>query len=70
MGEELLALVVPLDPASPPAPEALVAWCRARLAHYKCPRSVRYVDSVGRTAMGKVNKRSLRAAYGEQEAAR
>ncbi len=65
MGEEVKALVVPADPAAPPSPEELIAFCRARLAGYKCPRTVDIVESVGRTAMGKVNKRQLRAPYWE-----
>ena len=63
MGEEVKALVVPIDPADPPSADELIAWCRERLAGYKCPRSVDIVDSVGRNAMGKVNKRELRKAY-------
>jgi acyl-CoA synthetase (AMP-forming)/AMP-acid ligase II len=63
MGEEVRALVVPADPAAPPTPAELIAWCRERLAGYKCPRSVEIVETIGRTAMGKVNKRELRAQY-------
>ena len=63
MGEELKALVVPEDPANPPDAAELIAWCRARLSHYKCPRSVDIVESVGRNTMGKINKRALRAPY-------
>ena len=63
MGEELKALVVPRDPSSPPASADLIAYCRQRLTHYKCPRSVDIVETVGRNAMGKVNKRALRAPY-------
>ncbi len=66
MGEELKALVVPRDPANPPLESELLAFCRERLTHYKCPRSVDIVDSVGRTTMAKVNKRALRAKYWEQ----
>jgi acyl-CoA synthetase (AMP-forming)/AMP-acid ligase II len=65
MGEELKALVVPRDPAHPPAEAELIRWCRERLTHYKCPRSVDIVESVGRNTMGKVNKRKLRAPYWE-----
>jgi len=65
MGEEVKALVVPADPADPPSADELVAYCRERLASYKCPRSVEVVDTVGRTAMGKVNKRELRRPYWE-----
>jgi long-chain acyl-CoA synthetase len=63
MGEEVKALVVPRDPANPPDPAALIAFCRERLSGYKCPRTVDIVDSVGRTTMGKINKRTLRAPY-------
>ena len=38
MGEQLLALVVPVDTSAPPPAEELIAFCRQRLAHYKCPR--------------------------------
>jgi len=65
MGEEVKALVVPVDAAAPPTAGELIAWCREQLASYKCPRSVDIVDSVGRNAMGKVNKRALRKAYWE-----
>jgi acyl-CoA synthetase (AMP-forming)/AMP-acid ligase II len=66
MGEELKGLVIPADPASPPSPEELVAFCRERLSHYKCPRTIELVDDLGRTTMGKINKRKLRAPYWEQ----
>jgi acyl-CoA synthetase (AMP-forming)/AMP-acid ligase II len=65
MGEELKALVIPADPADPPDPADVLAFCRERLSHYKCPRSVDIVDDIGRTTMGKVNKRKLRAPYWE-----
>lgn len=63
MGEEAKALVIPADPANPPRPEDLDTWCRAALAGFKCPRSYEFVDDIGRTAMGKVNKKALRAKY-------
>lgn len=63
MGEELKALVVPADPADPPSETEVIEYCRERLSHYKCPRSVDIVESIGRTTMAKVNKRALRAKY-------
>ena len=63
LGEQLRALVVPADPADPPSESELLAFCRERLTAMKCPRSVELVDSVGRNAMGKVDKRALRAPY-------
>ncbi len=63
MGEELKALVIPQEGVEPPSPEAMIAWCRERLSHYKCPRTLEYVDDLGRNTMGKINKRKLRAPY-------
>ncbi|WP_067814670.1 AMP-binding protein [Nocardia inohanensis] len=68
LGERLCALVVPARPTSLPAEsrptaDELVAWCRDRLAHYKCPSLIEFVDTDIRTAMGKVDKRRLRERY-------
>ncbi len=63
MGEEVKALVMPRDPAHPPSPEALDAFIRKTLAGFKCPRSYDVVADLGRNAMGKINKRSLRRPY-------
>lgn len=64
LGEQLVALVVPADPAAPPAIGDLQAWCEARLSRFKCPREIRLVDDLGRNALGKLDKRSLRTAQG------
>ena len=63
MGEEARALVIPTDPADPPGAEELNAFCRASLASYKCPRGYEMVDDIGRTVMGKVNKKALRQRF-------
>ena len=62
MGERLVALVVRRPDVKVTEAE-LVAYCRGRLTHYKCPREVQFVDTLGRTAAGKVNKRTLRDEY-------
>jgi len=41
----------------------LIENCRSRLAHYKCPRSVEFLESLPRTGTGKVLKRDLRKKY-------
>jgi len=58
-----LAIVEPSDPGQPPDPDELVAFCRTNLSHYKCPRAIEFRDDLGRNAMGKINKRELRAPY-------
>ena len=63
MGERLMALVVPVDPDCPPTERELIEYCRARLTHYKCPRGAKIVPSLGRSGMGKINKRALRRPY-------
>jgi len=66
MGEEVKALVIPREGAKPSA-ELLLRHCREILAGYKCPRSFEIVGDIGRNAMGKVNKRILRAPYWPSE---
>jgi acyl-CoA synthetase (AMP-forming)/AMP-acid ligase II len=65
MGEEVKA-VVSLVPGTSPGPEVeqeLIGYCRDRLAHYKCPKSVDFVDSLPRSETGKLFKKELRASY-------
>jgi acyl-CoA synthetase (AMP-forming)/AMP-acid ligase II len=62
MGEQLLALVIPAPETTVDGAE-LIEFCRARLSTFKCPRAVEIVDDLGRTTMGKVNRRKLRAPY-------
>jgi len=66
MGEELKALVIVRDGVTTPSASDLIAFCRENLSHYKCPRTVEFVDDLGRNTMGKINKRKLRAPYWEK----
>jgi len=63
-GETVKALVVVATGASV-TNEALIAHCRERLAHYKCPTSVEFRTELLRTATGKLQKFKLRAPYWE-----
>jgi len=38
-------------------------FCRSRLGHYKCPRSIEFVESLPKSGTGKVLKRELRQKY-------
>jgi len=64
-GEEVKAVVQPADPraAGPALAEELIAWCRARLSHVKCPRSVDFEAELPRHPTGKLYKRLLRDRY-------
>ncbi|MEZ5599411.1 MAG: AMP-binding protein [Pseudomonadales bacterium] len=66
MGEELKALAIPKDAQNPPSAAEVIAWCRERLSHYKCPKTLDWVDDLGRNTMGKINKRKLRAPFWEK----
>jgi fatty-acyl-CoA synthase len=61
-GETPKALIV-LRKGAEVTPEALIAFCRERLAHFKCPTSIELRDSLARTATGKLQKFRLRAPY-------
>jgi long-chain acyl-CoA synthetase len=62
MGEEMIGLAI-LRSGAVVTGEQLVAWCRERLSHYKCPKRIELVADLGRTAAGKINKQRLRAPY-------
>ena len=70
-GEEVKAVVEPQPGvlASAQLAGELVAWCRERLARFKCPRSVDFVDVLPRQDNGKLYKRILRDRYRSSRAA-
>jgi fatty-acyl-CoA synthase len=63
-GETVRALVV-LRPGAEVTEEGLIAFCRERLAHFKCPTSVEFRETLPRTATGKLQKFKLREPYWE-----
>ncbi|MFK4221912.1 AMP-binding protein [Streptomyces sp. NPDC019890] len=66
-GEEILACVIPRDPAEPPSLEDIAAFCREQLAHYKIPRRVEILADFPMTVSGKVRKVELRRRYGSED---
>ncbi len=63
-GQEPRAIVVVKKGENIGADE-IIAYCRSRLAGFKRPRSVVFVDSLPRNQMGKVLKKELREKYGQ-----
>ncbi len=59
-GEEVCAWVV-LKPGEQATEDEIRAWCRERIAHYKVPRYVRFVDELPMTVTGKAQKFVMRA---------
>jgi acyl-CoA synthetase (AMP-forming)/AMP-acid ligase II len=66
-GEAVKAIVVRKPDAAVTAGE-LIEWARARIAGYKLPKSIDFIDALPRNPTGKILKRELRKAYwGDQE---
>jgi long-chain acyl-CoA synthetase len=62
-GEEVKACVILAQGATVSA-EELIDWCKERMASYKYPRVVAFVDQLPTNATGKILKRELRDAQG------
>jgi long-chain acyl-CoA synthetase len=67
IGEQVKAVVQLRDGVTPSdeLADQLIAYVRDRLAHFKAPRSVDFVDELPRTPTGKLVKRTLQAPYVE-----
>jgi acyl-CoA synthetase (AMP-forming)/AMP-acid ligase II len=65
MGEAVKAVVQPVDwaDAGPELEAELIAYARAHLAHYKCPRSVDFERELPRLENGKLYKRRIKDRY-------
>jgi long-chain acyl-CoA synthetase len=59
-GEQVKAVV---ELRAPATADELIEYCRDGLAHYKCPKSVDFVDTMPRDPNGKIKKRELRDPY-------
>jgi long-chain acyl-CoA synthetase len=61
-GEAVKAVVVKRD-GSLLSEQSLLKWTHDRIARFKCPKTVDFVDTLPRNASGKVLKRALRDKY-------
>ncbi|MGJ0119762.1 AMP-binding protein [Williamsia sp. MIQD14] len=66
-GESVKAVVAVSTPIDA---EEVIAFCRTRLAGYKCPRTVDVIDALPRNPSGKILKRELRAPFWEGQGRR
>jgi len=61
-GEAVMAIVV-LKPGATPDPAGIIAFARGRIAHFKAPKSVDFIDALPRNASGKILRKDLREPY-------
>jgi fatty-acyl-CoA synthase len=65
MGQSVKAVIQTCDSseATQQFGDELLDWLRARIAHYKCPRSISFEPSLPRSDTGKLYKRILIEKY-------
>ena len=63
-GEAVKAIVV-AKPGVTPDAEDIIAYARSKIAHYKAPKSVDFIDILPRNPSGKILRRQLREPYWE-----
>ncbi|HEX8136180.1 MAG TPA: long-chain fatty acid--CoA ligase [Pyrinomonadaceae bacterium] len=63
-GEEVAAFIV-LKEGARATEDEIIAYCRERLADYKCPKSVHFVAEIPKGPTGKLLKRELSRQYSE-----
>ena len=61
-GEEVAAVVV-LKPDAKTSEQEVIDFCKARLADYKCPKTVRFVEDIPKGPTGKLLKRELQQMF-------
>ena len=61
-GEAVKACVV-RRPGSSASEAEIIGWMRERIAHFKCPKSIDFLDAIPRNPTGKILKRVLREPY-------
>ncbi|WP_181275538.1 class I adenylate-forming enzyme family protein [Brevibacterium oceani] len=59
-GEDVAAFVT-LQPGAEATPEEIITFCRGRLASYKAPHQVTFIDQLPKTSSGKILRRTIRA---------
>lgn len=61
-GEAVKAIVV-AKPGTNPKPEDIIAFTKERIAGYKCPKSIDFVEELPRNPSGKILRKDLRGKY-------
>ncbi len=64
---EAIRAVVARRPGAELSEADLIAWCRERMTHFKCPSSVVFVDTLPKGGTGKIQKAVLREQHGQPD---
>jgi malonyl-CoA/methylmalonyl-CoA synthetase len=65
-GERVVAVVAAVQNARDTSSGEIVRFCKDRLAGYKCPKQVFFIDQLPRNAMGKLQKNVLAEKYSKK----
>ena len=60
------ALLILKEDAKGTPESSILAFCKERLADFKCPKKIYIVDAIPRTSAGKFLKTALRATFGDR----
>jgi acyl-CoA synthetase (AMP-forming)/AMP-acid ligase II len=63
-GEVVKGIVV-LKPGQKATVQEIIQFCKDRVAHYKAPKSIDFIDALPRIGSGKIHKKGLRDKYWE-----
>ncbi|MCX8118277.1 MAG: fatty acid--CoA ligase [Desulfobacterota bacterium] len=61
-GEAVKGIVV-LKPGAQATAEEIIQFCKERIAHYKAPKSIDFLEALPKTGSGKIQKKELREPY-------
>ncbi len=62
-GERVTAVAALKNASEAADPKEMITFCRDKLAAYKCPKSIHFIDNLPRNAMGKIQKNQLVEMY-------
>jgi acyl-CoA synthetase (AMP-forming)/AMP-acid ligase II len=65
---EAVKAVVALEPGQAVSAEELIAFCKERIAGYKCPRSIDFAPELPKSTVGKILRKDVKKWYSESEA--
>jgi len=63
-GEAVKGIVV-LKPSQRVTEQEIIQFCKEKIAHYKAPKSIDFIEALPRTGSGKIHKKGLRDKYWE-----